>query len=112
MCLSKRLPIRNLRVDSIWDNTVTLLKEALIATEAFGEVYTDQRTAILSLKVRNEGMSWIVGVAAVLYMNGEETRSLHKYPSLGTEDGHTAFEAELVGVVMGTRMTSEHIAEL
>ena len=31
---------------------------------------------------------------------------------LGTEDGHTVFEAELVGVVMGTHMTSEHVAEL
>ena len=32
-------PLRALRFDSIWDNTVTLLKEELIATEAFGEVY-------------------------------------------------------------------------
>ena len=42
-------PLRALRFESIWDNTVTLLKEALIATEAFGEVYTDQCAAILSL---------------------------------------------------------------
>jgi ribonuclease HI len=48
-----------------------------------------------------------VGVAAVLYKNGEEQRSAWLY--LGPESKHTVFEVELVGAAMGAKMLNmEH----
>jgi ribonuclease HI len=43
-----------------------------------------------------------VGAAAVLYRGGEEVQAVRLY--LGTEEEHTVFEAELVGMAMGAKL--------
>ena len=43
-----------------------------------------------------------VGAAAMLYKEGKEIKSLHKH--LGPEEHHMVFEAELVGILMGTHL--------
>jgi ribonuclease HI len=47
-----------------------------------------------------------VGAVAVLYVNGNETDSL-KF-QLGMAHEHTVFEAELVGIILGTHLATKH----
>jgi hypothetical protein len=47
-----------------------------------------------------------VGAVAVLYINGNEMDSL-KF-QLGTACEHTIFEAELVGIILGTHLATKH----
>jgi len=48
-----------------------------------------------------------VGALAVLYINGLETESLKH--QLGMKQEHTVFEAELVGILLGTHLAKHHL---
>ena len=63
--------------ESVWDNTVTLLKEELMQQKRLERCIRINARQSEAFRVMNERKSWIVGVAAVLYANEEETRSLH-----------------------------------
>ena len=43
-----------------------------------------------------------VGAAAVLYREGEEIRSVRKH--LGTEEEHTVFEVEVIGLILAAEL--------
>src|SRR5882672_5684684 len=43
-----------------------------------------------------------VGAAAVLYQEGEEIRSVRKH--LGTEEEHTVFEVEVIGLILAAEL--------
>jgi len=49
-----------------------------------------------------------VGLSAVLYINGLKTELLKH--QLGTKQEHTVFEAELVGILLGTHLAKCHLA--
>ena len=56
------------------------------------------------IKVYSDGSCFKgeIGVAVVLYRNGEEKEVVRAY--LGAEDKHTVFEVELVGEIMAAKL--------
>jgi hypothetical protein len=51
-----------------------------------------------------------VGAAAVMYKNGQVTKTLHKH--LGPNSKHTVFEAEIAGAIMGVDMAKRARADI
>jgi len=62
------------------------------------------RTAQADMKAFSDGsgIDSGIGVAAVLYRNGELKATLRKH--LGSEDCHTVFEAEVVGLSLAAKL--------